>query len=85
MVAEVLACLRPAPGETAVDCTLGGGGHAAVILERIQPGGRLIGLDVDPIELPKTEARLRVGGLAARRPVDQAEQFRRRRSRAGGT
>lgn len=59
MVAEVLACLRPAPGEVAVDCTLGGGGHASAILDRILPGGKLIGLDVDPIELPKTEARLR--------------------------
>ena len=63
MVAEVLECLRPSPGETAVDCTLGGGGHAQAILERIRPGGRLIGLDVDPIELPKTESRLRDAGF----------------------
>lgn len=63
MLAEVLACLRPAPGEIAVDCTLGGGGHASAILERVQPGGRLIGLDVDPIEFPKTEARLRARGF----------------------
>jgi 16S rRNA (cytosine1402-N4)-methyltransferase len=46
-----------------VDCTLGGGGHAQAILERIQPGGRLIGLDVDPFELPRTEARLREAGF----------------------
>lgn len=63
MVAEVLQHLRPASGEIAVDCTLGGGGHALAILERLQPGGRLIGLDVDPIELPKTEARLRAAGF----------------------
>jgi 16S rRNA (cytosine1402-N4)-methyltransferase len=50
MVEEVLGCLQPAPGEIAVDCTLGGGGHAQAILEHIQPGGRLIGLDVDPLE-----------------------------------
>lgn len=65
MVVEVLECLRPRPGNVAVDCTLGGGGHAQVILERIQPGGRLIGLDVDPIELPRTEARLRAAGFGA--------------------
>ncbi len=65
MVAEVLACLRPQPGEVAVDCTLGGGGHARAILEAIQPGGRLIGLDVDPLELPRTEARLRAAGFGA--------------------
>jgi 16S rRNA (cytosine1402-N4)-methyltransferase len=63
MVAEVLDVLRPAPGDVAVDCTLGGGGHARAILERIHPGGRLIGLDVDPFELPRTEARLRTAGF----------------------
>ena len=65
MLDEVLRCLRPAPGDVAVDCTLGGGGHAQAILERVQPGGRLIGLDVDPLELPRTEARLRAAGFGA--------------------
>lgn len=63
MVAEVLGCLRPMSGEIAIDCTLGGGGHAQALLERLQPGGRLIGLDVDPFELPRTEARLRAAGF----------------------
>jgi 16S rRNA (cytosine1402-N4)-methyltransferase len=63
MVAEVLRYLRPAAGEVAVDCTLGGGGHAHAILERLSPGGRLIALDVDPIELPRTERRLREAGF----------------------
>ena len=63
MVSEVLECLRPSPGELAVDCTLGGGGHARAILQRVQPAGRLIGLDVDPIELPRTEAALRAEGF----------------------
>jgi 16S rRNA (cytosine1402-N4)-methyltransferase len=65
MVDEVLRCLQPAAGDVAVDCTLGGGGHAQAILERVQPGGRLIGLDVDPLELPRTEARLRAAGFGA--------------------
>jgi 16S rRNA (cytosine1402-N4)-methyltransferase len=63
MVDEVLRCLRPVAGEVALDCTLGGGGHAEAILERLQPGGRLIGVDVDPIELPRTEARLRAASF----------------------
>jgi 16S rRNA (cytosine1402-N4)-methyltransferase len=63
MLAEVIRCLRPAPGEVVVDCTLGGGGHAHALLDAIQPGGRLIGLDVDPVELPRTEARLRAAGF----------------------
>jgi len=63
MVKEILEVLAPVPGELAVDCTLGHGGHAREILARIQPGGRLLGLDTDPIELPRTEARLRTAGF----------------------
>jgi len=63
MVAEVLEALDPRPGDTVVDCTLGYGGHARALLARIQPGGRLLGLDVDPLELPKAEARLRGAGF----------------------
>src|SRR5689334_17518688 len=75
MVAEVLECLAPRPGQVAVDCTLGGGGHARAILERIQPGGRLIGLDVDPIELPKTEALLRAAGFGPEAFVARRTNF----------
>ena len=72
LVAEVLAALRPAPGLVAVDATLGWGGHASELLPRLLPGGRLVGVDADPVELPRTEARLRALGwgdevLAVRR------------------
>jgi len=63
MVAEILDVLAPRPGELAVDCTLGYGGHSQEILGKILPGGKLLGLDADPIELPKTEARLRALGF----------------------
>src|SRR5262249_9309673 len=63
MVAEILEVLAPKPGEVAVDCTLGYGGPARGNLARIQPRGRRLGLDADPIELPKTEARLREAGF----------------------
>jgi 16S rRNA (cytosine1402-N4)-methyltransferase len=59
MVKEILDVLRPQPGEIAVDCTLGYGGHAVELLAKLQPGGRLLGLDVDPVELARTETRLR--------------------------
>ncbi len=59
MVEEILHALDPQPGEIAVDCTLGYGGHAQEILSRLNPGGRLIGLDADPLELPRAERRLR--------------------------
>jgi 16S rRNA (cytosine1402-N4)-methyltransferase len=59
MVAEILEALMPKPGDLAVDCTLGYGGHTQEILAKILPGGKLLGLDQDPLQLPKTEARLR--------------------------
>ncbi len=65
MVNEILDALAPKPGEIAVDCTLGYGGHSQEILPRLLPGGRLLGLDADPIELPKTEARLRALGFSS--------------------
>ena len=63
MVDEVLHVLRPVAREVAVDCTLGGGGHALALLERVLPGGRVIGLDIDPLELPRTEQRIRAQGF----------------------
>ena len=63
MVSEILEVLGPKAGEVAVDCTLGYGGHAQEIIPRLQPGGKLLGLDADPIELPRTEMRLRAAGF----------------------
>jgi len=65
MVAEIVEALSPNPGEVAVDCTLGYGGHAQEILPRLQPGGKLLGLDADPIELPRAESRLRALGFGS--------------------
>lgn len=58
MVDEIMDVLRLAPGQTVVDCTLGFGGHSGEMLGRILSGGRLIGLDTDPVELPRTVERL---------------------------
>jgi 16S rRNA (cytosine1402-N4)-methyltransferase len=63
LVEECLEALALEPGMTGVDCTLGYGGHAARILEKISPGGKLLGLDLDPVEMPKAEARLRALGF----------------------
>jgi len=75
MVTEILEVLNPQPGEVAVDGTLGYGGHARELLPKLQPGGRLIGLDVDPIELPKAEARLRALGFGPETFVAHRSNF----------
>ena len=45
---ELIDLLDPRPGETFVDCTFGGGGHAGLIAERLGPDGELIAVDRDP-------------------------------------
>ncbi len=62
-VKEILEILAPQPGDVGLDATLGYGGHAQEVLKRIIPGGRLFGIDVDPVELPRTELRLRKLGF----------------------
>lgn len=63
MIQEILDFLDPQPGQRGLDATLGYGGHSSRLLERIQPTGTLYCTDVDPVELPKTEARLRALGF----------------------
>src|SRR2546425_8231127 len=55
---EVVAALQPASGGRFVDGTVGGGGHAARILERTTPNGRLLGMDVDSRALEVARERL---------------------------
>ena len=49
--AEVPHWLDPQPGQIVVDCTVGAGGHARLLAERVGPSGRVIGLDQDPAML----------------------------------
>jgi len=58
MVAEVLAGLRVSPGGRYADGTLGGGGHAAAMLERSAPNGWLFGCDHDGAAVEAAERRL---------------------------
>jgi len=49
LAGELVEALDPRPGDVAVDCTLGAGGHARLIAERIGPAGTLVGIDRDPL------------------------------------
>jgi 16S rRNA (cytosine1402-N4)-methyltransferase len=59
MPKEVLELLLCKPGGIYVDATVGLGGHTQEILERIQPGGQLIGIDRDKESLEKVQVRLK--------------------------
>jgi 16S rRNA (cytosine1402-N4)-methyltransferase len=58
LLKEVMDLLAVKRGGTYVDCTLGGGGHAEALLERIGPQGTLLGLDRDAESLAGVAERL---------------------------
>jgi len=49
LAGELIEALDPQPGQIAVDCTVGGAGHARLVAERLGPAGLLIGIDRDPL------------------------------------
>lgn len=59
MVKEIMEFLCIKPGQTGLDATLGYGGHTQEMLKRLEGQGHLYALDVDSIEMAKTERRLR--------------------------
>lgn len=61
MLQEILHGLQPMPGKILVDGTLGGGGHAAAMASLVQPGGRVLAVDLDPQALER--ARAAIGSL----------------------
>ncbi|XMB87499.1 16S rRNA (cytosine(1402)-N(4))-methyltransferase RsmH [Mycoplasmatota bacterium WC44] len=62
-VTEILDFLQIKPGKIGLDATLGYGGHSTEMLKCLEGEGHLYALDVDPVELPKTKARLEAKGF----------------------
>jgi len=56
---EAVDALKCESGKIYVDCTLGGGGHSELILQRIQPDGRLIAFDIDDDAIQASSERLK--------------------------
>lgn len=56
---EAVDALNCRDGLVYVDCTLGGGGHSELILQRISPNGRLIAFDVDDDAIRASKERLK--------------------------
>ncbi len=65
LVRETIEALDVQPGGRYIDCTLGGGGHAAAILEQSSAGGQLLGIDADPeaIKIAKTKLQAYSGSV----------------------
>ncbi len=53
---ELLELLDPRPGQVAVDCTFGDGGHARLLAERLGAAGTLVAIDRDPAAQARCEA-----------------------------
>ena len=49
LAGELVGLLDPNPGDTVIDCTFGGGGHARLLAQRLGPRGTLIAIDRDPV------------------------------------
>jgi 16S rRNA (cytosine1402-N4)-methyltransferase len=64
-VNEILEFLQLQPGQIGLDATLGYGGHTQEMLKGILPNGHLFAIDVDPIELPRTQERLEKAGFSS--------------------
>ena len=58
LLEQVLALLDPKPGGVYCDATIGGGGHAEMVLEASGPDGRLIGIDRDPAAVAASKQKL---------------------------
>ena len=66
LLSETIEALAVGPGGRYIDCTLGGGGHAAAILDHSSPGGQLLGIDADPRAIEIARVRLSAYGSSVK-------------------
>lgn len=80
---EVIKYLDPKPNENFIDCTFGEGGHLTEILKKIEPKGKVLGIEIDPELFKKVKARFKEKNLilvndsyANLREIVKKEKFR---------
>lgn len=61
---EVLEWLNPQPNQNFIDCTLGGGGHTLEILKRVEPNGKVLGIDLDNEAIENVRTKTKSNNLA---------------------
>jgi 16S rRNA (cytosine1402-N4)-methyltransferase len=66
LASELLELLAPRPGQTAIDCTFGDGGHARLVAERLGAAGTLVVIDRDPLAERRFQALAAQAGCALR-------------------
>ncbi len=59
LLEEVISYLKPSPGQNFVDATLGGGGYTRAILSKVQPGGKVLAIDLDKDALENTKTKIK--------------------------
>ncbi len=66
LAGELIELLDPQPGQTAIDCTFGDGGHARLLAERLGPRGTLVAIDRDPLAQERFDALAADAGCTLR-------------------
>ncbi len=69
LLKEVIEFLNPKPNENFIDATIGGGGHSGEILERIAPGGKVLGIDRNEEAIRRLKLKIKKLGIEARLPL----------------
>ncbi|MFH0955828.1 MAG: 16S rRNA (cytosine(1402)-N(4))-methyltransferase RsmH [Candidatus Falkowbacteria bacterium] len=59
MLREVVEILNSKPGQNFIDCTLGGGGYTASIVEKILPEGKVLSMDLDEMALTNAKEKFK--------------------------
>ena len=64
MLPEVLAGLEPKPGQTFIDCTLGGAGYTLALAKAVGPTGKVLSIDLDDLALENAKDKLKLASIS---------------------